>query len=102
MYTPQPLGTPYTQVNTAANELAALIDSGAVFEGWLVVLTDGDFDSDLPATDLQTDLEQKAQTRDNMHVQYLAIGSDVQNVAAANEEIGLYSQKVESSEQGDQ
>lgn len=99
MYTPQPLGTPYTQVNTAANELAALIDSGAVFEGWLVVLTDGDFDSDLPATDLQTDLEQKAQTRDNMHVQYLAIGSDVKNVAAANEEIGLYSQKVESSEQ---
>ena len=86
-------------MNTAANELAALIDSGAVFEGWLVVLTDGDFDSDLPATDLQTDLEQKAQTRDNMHVQYLAIGSDVQNVAAANEEIGLYSQKVESSEQ---
>lgn len=99
MYTPQPLGTPYTQVNTAANELAELIDSGEAAEGWLVVLTDGDFDSDLPSTDLQTDLEQKAQMRDNMYVQYLAIGSDIKTVADANEEIGLYSQKVESSAQ---
>lgn len=99
MYTPQPLGTPYTQVNTAANELAALLDGGGVSEGWLVVLTDGDFDSDLPATNLQTDLEQKAQMRDNMYVQYLAMGSDIRTVADANEEIGLYSQKVESSSQ---
>lgn len=99
MYTPQPLGTPYTQVNTAANELAALLDSGGAAEGWLVVLTDGDFDSDLPATNLQTDLEQKAEMRDNMYVQYLAMGSDIKTVANAKEEIGLYSQKVENSSQ---
>lgn len=99
MYTPQPLGTPYTQVNTAANELAVLLDSGNVAEGWLVVLTDGDFDSDLPATNLQTDLEQKAEMRDNMYVQYLAMGSDIKTVADAKEEIGLYSQKVENSSQ---
>lgn len=99
MYTPQPLGTPYTQVNTAANELAALLDSGGAAEGWLVVLTDGDFDSDLPATNLQTDLEQKAEMRDNMYVQYLAMGSDIKTVADAKEEIGLYSQKVENSSQ---
>ena len=47
MYTPSPKGTPYTQVNTAANELAALMDGGVVKEGWLVVLTDGDFDLSL-------------------------------------------------------
>ena len=99
MYTPQPLGTPYTQVNTAANELAALLDSGGAAEGWLVVLTDGDFDSDLPATNLQTDLEQKAEMRDNMYVQYLAMESDINTVADAKEEIGLYSQKVENSSQ---
>lgn len=99
MYTPQPLGTPYTQVNAAADELAALLDGGGAAEGWLVVLTDGDFDSDLPATDLQTDLEQKAQMRDGMFVQYLAMGSDIRTVADANEEIGLYSQKVENSSQ---
>ncbi|MFQ7157917.1 MAG: hypothetical protein ACLRQR_14435 [Merdimonas faecis] len=99
MYTPQPLGTPYTQVNTAANELAALLDSSGAAEGWLVVLTDGDFDSDLPATNLQTDLEQKAEMRDNMYVQYLAMGSDIKTVADAKEEIGLYSQKVENSSQ---
>ncbi len=99
MYTPQPLGTPYTQVNTAANELAALLDSGGAAEGWLVVLTDGDFDSDLPATNLQSDLEQKAEMRDNMYVQYLAMGSDIKTVADAKEEIGLYSQKVENSSQ---
>lgn len=99
MYTPQPLGTPYTQVNTAAKELAALLDSGGAAEGWLVVLTDGDFDSDLPATNLQTDLEQKAEMRDNMYVQYLAMGSDIKTVADAKEEIGLYSQKVENSSQ---
>lgn len=99
MYTPQPLGTPYTQVNTAANELAALLDSGAAEEGWLVILTDGDFDSDLPATDLQTDLEQKAQARENMYVQYLAVGTDISSIPNADETIGLYSQKVESSSQ---
>ena len=97
MYTPQPLGTPYTQVNTAANELASLLDSGTADEGWLVVLTDGDFDSDLPATDLKTDLEQKAELRENMYVQYLAMGSEIHNVPDANEEIGFYSQKVENS-----
>ena len=97
MYTPQPLGTPYTQVNTAANELASLLDSGTADEGWLVVLTDGDFDSNLPATDLKTDLEQKAALRENMYVQYLAMGSEIHNVPDANEEIGFYSQKVENS-----
>lgn len=97
MYTPQPLGTPYTQVNTAANELASLLDSGTADEGWLVVLTDGDFDSNLPATDLKTDLEQKAELRENMYVQYLAMGSEIHNVPDANEEIGFYSQKVENS-----
>lgn len=94
MYTPNPLGTPYTQVNTAANELVSLIDGGGIDEGWLVVLTDGDFDSDIPAAGLKGDLEQKAQMRDNMFVQYLAIGSEVTNIPEGNEEIGFYSQKA--------
>ena len=43
MYTPQPLGTPYTQVNTAAKELAALLDSGgAALSEWRCVDQYGD------------------------------------------------------------
>ena len=48
MYTPKPGGTPYTQVNNAAGELTKLLNAGSVDEGWLVVLTDGDFDNDIP------------------------------------------------------
>ena len=47
-------------MNTASAELTALLDSGAAQEGWLVVLTDGIFDSDVPAAGLQEDLKQKA------------------------------------------
>ena len=97
MYTPSPKGTPYTQVNTAANELAALMDGGVVKEGWLVVLTDGDFDSDVPAAGLQADLEQKAQLRENMYVQYLAMGSEIKNVPDGNEDLGFYAQKAGDS-----
>ena len=94
MYTPQPLGTPYTQVNNAANELAQVIDGGQVQEGWLVVLTDGDFDSATPEQGLAADLEEKAQSRDNISVQYLAIGTNVKAVPEANEANRFYSQKA--------
>lgn len=57
MYTPKPGGTPYTQVNNAAGELTKLLNAGSVDEGWLVVLTDGDFDNDIPASGLKADLE---------------------------------------------
>lgn len=97
MYTPNPKGTPYTQVNTAANELAALLDSGAAQEGWLIVLTDGDFDSDVPSAGLQGDLEQKAQMRENMYVQYLAMGSEIKNVPDGKENMGFYAQKAGDS-----
>lgn len=97
MYTPNPMGTPYTQANTAANELAALLDTGAVQEGWLVVLTDGDFDSDLPAAGLQEDLKQKAQLRENMFVQYLAMGNAIKNVPEGSEQLGLYTQQAGDS-----
>ena len=97
MYTPNPKGTPYTQVNVAATELGALLDSGAVQEGWLVVLTDGIFDSDVPAAGLQADLEQKAQSRSNMYVQFLGMGSEVENVPDNNESAGLYAQKAGDS-----
>lgn len=59
MYTPKPGGTPYTQVNNAAGELTKLLNAGSVDEGWLVVLTDGDFDNDIPASGLKADLEGK-------------------------------------------
>lgn len=97
MYTPDPEGTPYTQVNTASAELTALLDSGAAQEGWLVVLTDGIFDSDVPAAGLQEDLKQKAASRDNMYVQFLGMGSEVENVPDSNEDAGLYAQKAGDS-----
>lgn len=97
MYTPNPLGTPYTQVNVAANELAALMDSGTVQEGWLVVLTDGDFDSDVPSVGLQEDLVQKAQMKPNMFVQYLAMGKEITNAPDGNESKGFYAQKAGDS-----
>lgn len=99
MYTPKPLGTPYKQVNTAAKELKEMLDAGKAEEGWLVILTDGEFDSDLPDTNLQTDLEKKAEACENMYVQYLAVGKEIKSVPKANEAVGLYSQKVESSSQ---
>lgn len=80
MYTPKPGGTPYTQVNNAAGELTKLLNAGSVDEGWLVVLTDGDFDNDIPASGLKADLEGKAAANENLYVQYLAIGTDVKNI----------------------
>lgn len=97
MYTPSPEGTPYTQVNQAAKELSKLLDDGSVQEGWLVVLTDGDFDSDVPKDGLQEDLEKKAQLKDNMYVQYLAMGSEIKNVPDGNEDLGFYAQKAGDS-----
>ena len=73
MYTPKPGGTPYTQVNNAAGELTKLLNAGSVDEGWLVVLTDGDFDNDIPASGLKADLEGKAAANENLYVQYLAM-----------------------------
>lgn len=97
MYTPVPEGTPYTQVNVASAELTALLDSKAVQEGWLVILTDGIFDSDVPSAGLPEDLKQKAASRDNMYVQFLGMGSEIQNVPNGNEEVGLYAQKAGDS-----
>ena len=44
-------------MNNAAGELTKLLNAGSVDEGWLVVLTDGDFDNDIPASGLKADLE---------------------------------------------
>ena len=90
MYTPKPGGTPYTQVNNAAGELTKLLNAGSVDEGWLVVLTDGDFDNDIPASGLKADLEGKAAANENLYVQYLAIGTDVKNIPEGNADKGLY------------
>lgn len=89
MYTPKPGGTPYTQVNNAAGELTKLLNAGSVDEGWLVVLTDGDFDNDIPASGLKADLEGKAAANENLYVQYLAIGTDVKNIPEGNADKGL-------------
>lgn len=94
MYTPKPGGTPYTQVNNAAGELTKLLNAGSVDEGWLVVLTDGDFDNDIPASGLKADLEGKAAANENLYVQYLAIGMDVKNIPEGNADKGLYAQKA--------
>lgn len=94
MYTPKPGGTPYTQVNNAAGELTKLLNAGSVDEGWLVVLTDGDFDNDIPASGLKADLEGKAAANENLYVQYLAIGTDVKNIPEGNADKGLYAQKA--------
>lgn len=45
------------------------------------MLTDGIFDSDVPAAGLQEDLKQKAAARDNMYVQFLGMGSEVEECA---------------------
>ena len=44
------------------------------------MLTDGDFDNDIPASGLKADLEGKAAANENLYVQYLAIGTDVKNI----------------------
>lgn len=97
MYTPNPKGTPYTQVNNAAQELTALLAGGGKDEGWLVVLTDGDFDSDIPASGLKSDLAQKAGSMENLFVQYLAIGSEVKNIPEGNGDVGFFAQKAGNS-----
>lgn len=96
MYTPQPKGTPYTQANIAANELTNLLNSNQKDEGWLIVLTDGDFDSDVP-NNLREDLYKKASARQNLFVQYLAVGQEVSNVPTGDESVGFYAQKAGSS-----
>ena len=101
MYTPNPLGTPYTQVNNAARELGALLDKGGADEGWLVILTDGIFDGDLPKDGLEKDLQNKAASRENMYVQYLAMGSNIEKdtIPDTDESIGLYGQQAADSSQ---
>ena len=96
MYTPRPSGTPYTQANVAARELNALLDAQQADEGWLVVLTDGEFDSDVPKN-LQEDLKSKAAAKTNLYVQYLAIGEEVKNIPEGDETVGFYSQKAGNS-----
>lgn len=97
MYTPNPGGTPYKQVNTAATELAKVLKDGKYDEGWLVVLTDGDFDANIPDAGLREDLRNKAKTADNFYVQYLAIGKEVKNIPEGDGEIGFYAQKAADS-----
>ena len=101
MYTPNPLGTPYTQVNNAANELGELLDKGGADEGWLVILTDGIFDGDIPKDGMEKDLQNKAGSRENMYVQYLAMGSNIEKdtIPANDESIGLYGQQAADSSQ---
>lgn len=101
MYTPNPLGTPYTQVNNAAKELGKLLDKGGADEGWLVILTDGIFDGDIPKDGLEKDLQNKAGSRENMYVQYLAMGSNIEKdtIPANDESIGLYGQQAADSSQ---
>lgn len=97
MYTPNPGGTPYTQVNNAQEELRQLLDEQGADEGWLVVLTDGIFDSDIPQDGLREDLIEKAKSSENMNVQYLAMGSNIETVPEGDADVGFYSQKAETS-----
>ena len=101
MYTPDPQGTPYTQVNTAAAGLGKLLDGGGADEGWLVILTDGIFDSDIPENGMENDLKNKAGSRENMYIQYLAVGSNIEkdSIPETDESIGLYGQLAEESAQ---
>lgn len=96
MYTPKPLGTPYTQANVAANELVNLLNGNQKDEGWLIVLTDGEFDSDVP-NNLREDLKAKASANPNLFVQYLAIGEEVKTIPDGDETVGFYSQKAGNS-----
>ena len=97
MYTPNPGGTPYTQVNNASEELKKILNDGGADEGWLIVLTDGIFDSDIPGDGLRNDLIAKAEEMENLNVQYLAMGSNIESVPEGDGSVGFYSQKAETS-----
>lgn len=96
MYTPVPMGTPYGQVHTAAKELTSLLQSGAKDEGWLVVLTDGEFDN-VNIDDAREDMRKKAGAAENLFVQFLAIGESVATLPKGDETVGFYSQKAGTS-----
>lgn len=97
MYTEAPGDTPYSQVNKASADLKKALDDGAADEGWLIVLTDGDFDNSVPSGGVAVDLTKKAQLASDMYVQFLAVGSGVTNVPAGDASVGFYSQKATSS-----
>ena len=72
IYTPDPLGTPFTPVKSAYNYLKKSDGSN---EKWLIILTDGKFD-DIKESDLKKKLI--ACTNGNVNVQYLGIGDKAQ------------------------
>lgn len=92
MYTENALGTPYSQVSAALADLQA---SGA-YEKWLVVLTDGAFDSDVPAGGVENHLAAAGTSAENLHVQYLAVGAEA-TALSGNPSAGFYADKAATS-----
>ena len=70
MYTPYAGGTPYEPVTAASEDLR----TASAKEKWLLVLTDGSFDTGSPSS-LQTALAKIAASQSDLFVQYLAMGS---------------------------
>ena len=62
------------------------------------MLTDGIFDSDVPASRSARGSETEGCIPgNNMYVQFLGMGSEVENVPDSNEDAGLYAQKAGDS-----
>lgn len=88
MYTPYPSGTPFTPVTKAYNYLK----SSSADEKWLIVLTDGAFNS--MSLD-STRSELKKMSGNSIKVQYLAIGSGFS--IRADESDNLYTSSVKTA-----
>ncbi len=86
--------TPFDTVRSAASHITSA-DSSA--ERWLVVLTDGTFNSNgFPSAGVQAALEDYAEQ--GINVVYLAIGSGAEQLDS-NESIGMYAYSADSSAQ---
>lgn len=92
MYTENAAGTPYMQVSAAAADLQAVSAS----EKWLVVLTDGAFDSGVPAEGVARNLTSIAASTENLHVQYLAVGAAA-TALTGDTGSGFYADKAATS-----
>ncbi len=91
MYTPYAGGTPYAPVSAASED----IRTASAEEKWLLVLTDGSFDSGAPSS-LQTALEEIAASQPELFVQYLAMGSTA-IALQSNAQNSFYADKTSNS-----
>lgn len=88
LYTPEPLGTPFSTVERAYND----IKKSSATDKWLIVLTDGKFD-EISETDVADKLKSESK---NVNVQYVGIGGakDYSKYAKNN----FYAEKAAKSE----